>query len=267
MDIVKVLGMAVDSSRNARNIRPSNNIAIAAMKWEIYSSLQNLLDALAMIVADLGLAKPSAYSELGVVLQEKGVISEDDAELIRKAAATRNMLAHAYRKVEVEELLQISGDFLPNVERFCRALMIFVKDSNLDPESANSFICGEVFEKNNVKLAYLFGSRARGTSREDSDFDFAVLLNGKVTLEDEVKLTLDIADHLHVPVEKINVVVLDKANIELAYRILREGKLIYKSDEKIRRLWERRILTSALESRDVYDVYVGRVKKHLSPQG
>ncbi|RLG49354.1 MAG: hypothetical protein DRN96_09750 [Thermoproteota archaeon] len=37
-----------------------------------------------------------------------------------------------------------------------------------------------VFEKRRwVSLAYLFGSRARGDAREDSDFDFAVLASGK----------------------------------------------------------------------------------------
>lgn len=266
MDIVKVLGMAADSSRKARNIEPINEVTIAAIKWETYSSLQNLLDALAMIVADLGLVKPSTYSELGVVLQEKGIISEADEELIRKIAATRNVIAHTYRKVETEELLQIADDLLPKVEKLCRALMGYVKDSNLDPESAYLSTCTEAFKKNGVKLAYLFGSRARGTSREDSDYDFAVLLSGKATVEDEVKLMLDIADDLHVSVDKINVVILDKANMELAYRILKEGELVYESDEEFRRLWERNTLIKALESRDIYNIYMNRVKKSLHPK-
>ncbi|MDI6847923.1 MAG: DUF86 domain-containing protein, partial [Candidatus Bathyarchaeia archaeon] len=187
---MRVLGLAADSAKKAGNIEPSNEVTIAAVRWEIHSSLQNLLDSLAIIVADLGLIKPSTYSELGVLLREKGILGEADAEFIKKVAATRNIIAHAYRKVETEDLLKIVDNLLPKVEELCMVLMGYVRNSNLDPESAYPSTCTGAFKKNGVELAYLFGSRARGTCREDSDYDFAVLLSRKATVEDEVKLML-----------------------------------------------------------------------------
>jgi|YelNatPaOPRAMG01_1025707.scaffolds.fasta_scaffold503757_2 hypothetical protein len=43
MDILKVLSLAFESVKNAREIEPKNSISIAALKWEIYSCLQNML--------------------------------------------------------------------------------------------------------------------------------------------------------------------------------------------------------------------------------
>lgn len=253
--------MAADSSRKARSIKPSNDIAIAAIKWEIYSSLQNLLDSLTIIVAELGLVKPSTYSEIATILQKNGVLNEIDAELVKRAAATRNLIAHAYRKIEKEDITQIVTNLLPKVEELSRTLMNYVRESNLDPEIDYSQEYAKAFKKNRVKLAYLFGSRAKGTSREDSDYDFAVLFNRSSTLEDEVKLILDLADKLGIPVEKVDVVALDRADNELAYRVLKEGKLVYASNEKIRKHWERSTLIKALESRDIYEVYIKRYPK------
>lgn len=252
--------MAIDSSRKARSIKPFNDIAIAAIRWEIYSSLQNLLDSLAMIVVELGLVKPSTYGEIGTILHKNGVLSEADAELVKKAAATRNLIAHAYRIIEKEDLLQIATNLLPKVEELSKALMNYIKESNLDPENDCLQEYIKAFEKNRVKLAYLFGSIARGTSRKDSDYDFAVLFNRSSTLEDEVKLMLDLAEKLNVPVEKVDVVALDRADNELKYRVLREGKLVYASDEKIKKNWERSTLIKALESRDIYEIYMKGIK-------
>jgi len=261
LDIIRVLGLSTGSASRARSIEASNGIRIAAIKWEIYSSLQNLLDSLVMIVADLGLVKPSTYGELGVLLRESGVLNEADAELIRKVAATRNVFAHAYRAIESDDIIGVVGNLLPRVEELCKFLIGYVRDSNLDPEEGYPSKCTETFNKNGVKLAYLFGSRAKGTSRDESDYDFAVFLGRKVTVEDEVKLMLDLAEALGVSVDKVDVVALDRSDRELVYRVLREGKLLYASSEEFRRAWERNSLIEALESRDIYNIYMKRVKK------
>ena len=260
LDIVRVLVLAAESARRARDIEPSDGVRIAAIRWEIYSSLQNLLDSLAMIVADLGLIKPSAYGELGVILSEKGILSEGNVELIKKVAATRNVIAHAYRRVEADDLVEVASSLLPKVEDLCGFLIGYIRDSSLDPEMACPSACTEVFKRNGAKLAYLFGSRARATCREDSDYDFAVLLSRKATVKDEVELMLNLADALNVSVDKVDVVILDNADQELVYRVLKEGKLMYASSEGERRLWERSALIKALESRDIYGVYMKRVK-------
>jgi len=123
----------------------------------------------------------------------------------------------------------------------------------------------EIFRKHGVVLAYLFGSRAKGLEREDSDYDIAVLFNRNVTIIDEIKLALDIADKLKLPVEMIDITALNKADLLFKARILREGIPIYVSDEDMRRRWERKTYLKILSTIDLYKIYTTRIlKKHKS---
>ncbi|HEV7347433.1 nucleotidyltransferase family protein [Telluribacter sp.] len=47
-----------------------------------------------------------------------------------------------------------------------------------------------------IAKAYLFGSRARGESHPESDFDILVELDGKLTLFELARIQLDIEDAL-----------------------------------------------------------------------
>jgi uncharacterized protein YutE (UPF0331/DUF86 family)/predicted nucleotidyltransferase len=261
LDIVRVLGLAVESAKRAREIEPSDQLRASAMRWEIYSSLQNLLDSLAMIVADLGLTKPRTYGELGAVLREKGILSEQSTELIKEVVAARNAVAHAYRGMGSGDLVELAANLLPKVEDLCGLLVDYVRKSSLDPETAFPHMCKEVFERNRVKLAYLFGSRARGASGSGSDYDFAVLLGRRTTVGDEIKLALDLARALDVPVDEVDVVALDAADPELIYRILKEGRPVYALSEEERKRWERHALIETLDLRDFYEFQMERLKR------
>lgn len=123
----------------------------------------------------------------------------------------------------------------------------------------------EIFRKHGVVLAYLLGSRAKGLEREDSDYDIAVLFNRNVTIMDEIKLGLDIADKLKLPVEMIDITALNKADLLFKARISREGIPIYVSDEDMRRRWERKTYLKILSTIDLYKIYTTRMlKKHKS---
>ena len=123
----------------------------------------------------------------------------------------------------------------------------------------------EIFRKHGVVLAYLFGSRAKGLERKDSDYDIAVLFNRNVTIIDEIKLALDIADKLKLPVEMIDITALNKADLLFKARISREGIPIYVSDEDMRRRWERKTYLKILSTIDLYKIYTTRIlKKHKS---
>ncbi|MEX0657953.1 MAG: nucleotidyltransferase domain-containing protein [Egibacteraceae bacterium] len=79
-----------------------------------------------------------------------------------------------------------------------------------------------------VVVAYLFGSRARGTARPGSDADVAVLLDED---SDVHQRTLDLMAALG---EGVDVVVLNEAPVALAYRVLRDGVLPVCRDEQVR---------------------------------
>lgn len=81
-----------------------------------------------------------------------------------------------------------------------------------------------------VSLAYLFGSQARGTADEESDVDVAVLAEEGLLPQDRhglrVDLSLALADRLQLPLERIDVVVLQDVPILLQYNVIRCGSLI-----------------------------------------
>ena len=268
MEIKTVLAEAIRSIGKARKIGyPKNEIEISALRWELYASLQNILDAIAMIISDIGLRHPSSYSDLGIVLYEAKLIGKNEFKDIKLIASTRNMLVHVYRKLTIDDLKHILEEILPKAEHIVTILEKILVNRNIDPEHKVMKLkdMDEIFRKHGVVLAYLFGSRAKGLEREDSDYDIAVLFNRNVTIIDEIKLALDIADKLKLPVEMIDITALNKADLLFKARILREGIPIYVSDEDMRRRWERKTYLKILSTIDLYKIYTTRIlKKHKS---
>ncbi|RLE89500.1 MAG: hypothetical protein DRN04_16230 [Thermoprotei archaeon] len=268
MEVFAILAEAVNCMRRARDLTPpGNRVEISALRWELYASLQNILDALAIVVSDLGLRKPSSYADLGVVLSEEGLVSREDAESVRLIAVTRNTLAHAYRKLTVEDFVQIVKHVLPRAEHIVEVLKEIANRKGLDPKERKVLgvdldKIGEVFRRHNVVLAYLFGSRAKGLESVGSDYDIAVLFSKpRVTVVDEIELTLDIAKTLNIPPDKVDVIALNNADVLLKARILREGIPIYMLNNELRMRWERGTFIQILNSTDLYAIYIKRTLK------
>jgi predicted nucleotidyltransferase len=83
-----------------------------------------------------------------------------------------------------------------------------------------------------VELAYLYGSQARGQENRFSDVDIAVLLRGEPDAERcfEARLRLigDLVEILRM--EELDVAVLNQAPASLRYRVLKEGLRLYCRD-------------------------------------
>ena len=87
-----------------------------------------------------------------------------------------------------------------------------------------------------VRLGYLFGSRATGRARPDSDIDIAVLIDeGMCADARHVNHVLRrVAGHVgggDVPSDLLDVVLLNEAPVLLRHHVLRDGVLLYKRDE------------------------------------
>ncbi|MGA2929027.1 MAG: nucleotidyltransferase domain-containing protein [Solirubrobacteraceae bacterium] len=87
-----------------------------------------------------------------------------------------------------------------------------------------------------VQFAYLFGSRATATARPTSDADVAIMPSGELTLLGRERLAAAIADKMHVP--DVDLVLLDRAPLELRGRVVQEGRLLYSADEPARVAFE-----------------------------
>ena len=90
-----------------------------------------------------------------------------------------------------------------------------------------------------VLVAYLFGSRARGTDRRGSDVDVAVLLRedddaraDAEALDRRLALIADLS--AATGTDGVDVVVLNEAPVALAYRVLRDGRLLVSRDDRAR---------------------------------
>jgi len=107
--------------------------------WAAESCLRRSLESL----FDLGrhiLAKGfgtgiSEYKEIATRLQEKGVLSAEEMNLLRVLAGYRNRLVHFYHEVSPEELYEICTSQLSDLERIRDALQrwLNVHPENLDP--------------------------------------------------------------------------------------------------------------------------------------
>ena len=79
-----------------------------------------------------------------------------------------------------------------------------------------------------MKLAYLFGSQARGDTGPLSDYDFAVYFGGVSTTE-AFNLKLSLLNELarSLGTDAVDLVILDNIDApELGYQIVSEGKLL-----------------------------------------
>ena len=251
MDIVNVLNDSLHAMRQAGSLNVVDQVTLSALRWEAYRCLQDILDAMAMIVADMGLRKPSTYAGLAENLFEGKVIDASEAEIAKKVVAARNTLAHAYRKLSKRDLESIVRDILPGAKILVETLLKYVESNRLDPSPSNTNFTSATFKEHKVKLAYLFGSRARGIFRLNSDYDYAVLFGRDASILDEIELTISLAKRLKVPIDLVDVVALDSADLSLLYRVLKEGKLVYCEDESFKRSWERKALLMILDSSDL----------------
>lgn len=93
-----------------------------------------------------------------------------------------------------------------------------------------------------VRLVYLFGSRVDNNLGPMSDFDVAVLVDRAA---DGPRLRARLAHELAraLQTDRIDVVLLNRASIELAYAVVAQGKVLYEQDVATRAEYEATVLS------------------------
>jgi len=92
-----------------------------------------------------------------------------------------------------------------------------------------------------VYLAYLFGSRVSGAAGPLSDYDLGLLVQPSPSPERRYGLHRALLRLLGT--DRLDVVFLPEAPVELAYAIIAQGRLIYQRDLAIRVEFEARVLS------------------------
>lgn len=80
-----------------------------------------------------------------------------------------------------------------------------------------------------ARFAYVFGSRATGRARRGSDVDLAAYFG---------RGDVDPLEVRGVDFERVDLIVLDRAPLELAGRVALQGKLLFETDPAERVNWE-----------------------------
>lgn len=122
--------------------------------------------------------------------------------------------------------------------------------------------------KERVKVAYLFGSAAKGEVGELSDVDVAVYLDDSLTDEERFKLRLELMSELAslFGTDKMDLVVMNDNPLLLNYNVIKHGKLV-KSDERTRVRMETKILSRYLDMKHYIDRHTRLSIERMAEKG
>jgi hypothetical protein len=99
--------------------------------------------------------------------------------------------------------------------------------------------------RSNVRLAYLFGSAARGRERASSDVDIAILFDGLPEPHELDRLTSDLEG---AGCRRVDLVVLNTAPPLLTHEVLRTGRVLVCRDDDDRARFELRAIARYLDT-------------------
>lgn len=109
-----------------------------------------------------------------------------------------------------------------------------------------------------VLFAYLFGSRTLPDPPPDSDIDLAVHFNDPIGALDEATLHGRLAA---VTGHDTDLVVLNRAPLWLAFRVVGDGVVVFSRDEPLRIAHRARIEQEFLDFRPYHDAYLAAVRE------
>ena len=127
-------------------------------------------------------------------------------------------------------------------------------------------LCRALEAESDVANALLFGSRARGSERPDSDGDVAVELIAGTPRD--ARAVGGLAARLEAATGRpIGLVLLDEASPPLAYRIFRDGRLLVERDHPALVARKARAILDYLDFKPVEDLCAAGVLRAAAARG
>lgn len=126
------------------------------------------------------------------------------------------------------------------------------------------FIRGQEY----IKLAYLFGSVAKGKEGKLSDVDIAIFLDESLSKKEIFNLQLKLMSELTsiLKTDKIDLIVMNNAPLLLKYNIIKHGKILKDEIETKVRV-ESRILSDYLDMKYYIDRHTNLAIKRIAKEG
>lgn len=120
-----------------------------------------------------------------------------------------------------------------------------------------------------VRVAYLFGSLAKGRAGHLSDVDIAVLLDEHLDKQESFDLRLRLINGMSsiLKTDRLDVVVMNNAPLLLNYNIIKEGRVLNSKDELERVTFETHILSRYLDRRYYDERHIKMGIKRMTETG
>ena len=115
-----------------------------------------------------------------------------------------------------------------------------------------------------MKLVYLFGSHAKGTSAEGSDLDIAVLFKknsvAPLALKETSLFTLELNKSFS---SKLDIISLNDASLLLKYEVVAHGQPLYCENETERISFEVSVIKEYIDEEPIRNLYNRALHKRI----
>lgn len=89
-------------------------------------SIQGCIDIASHIISDEGWSFPATMGGLFDILKEKNVISEKNADILKKMVNFRNIIIHEYDEIDLEKVYDIFKNRLSDITAYLKEIIKFL---------------------------------------------------------------------------------------------------------------------------------------------
>ena len=120
----------------------------------------------------------------------------------------------------------------------------------------------KILKKAPIELGFLYGSRIQGNITKFSDYDLAVLINEKFYAQNndsktKLEMKLNLLGELFefFSSENVDLLILNEAPINLKYKVIQKGKLIYYNEINTYYQFKASVILEFLDFNPIFNFY------------
>ena len=91
--------------------------------FNIQTAVQNCIDIAAHIISEESFGVPGSTTEMLYILGKNGYLDNDLTQKMVKAVGFRNLIAHEYGKIELEQVYEIAQKDINDLNEYLKAII------------------------------------------------------------------------------------------------------------------------------------------------
>jgi uncharacterized protein YutE (UPF0331/DUF86 family) len=91
--------------------------------FNLQKAIQGCIDIAAHIISDEDLGLPGSTNEMFYLLEENGYLGRDLTEKMVKAVGFRNLIAHEYEKLDLEQVYKVAQKDIRDLQAYIKAIL------------------------------------------------------------------------------------------------------------------------------------------------